>query len=138
MCPSFQRSQSPCALPGVWAESAISQSLPSFPGLCLISYSALSGWETGTWQEGGNSQFNWVLRTKAAVAVLSFRSWLTSRQLENLPSHLHRVKSPSSQASVSLNMEKPTHTNTHTEMCLFSMREFLHWLLHSAVVYPLP
>lgn len=94
-CPSVPSlAQPPSALPRDWAESAISQFLRDFPPclslpvLCLISCSALLGWETGIWQEGVNSQFNWVFRTKAAVAALSFWSWLTNRQFENrfLPS----------------------------------------------------
>lgn len=102
--------QPPSALPRDWAESAISQRLPTLlvaPVLCLISCSALLGWETGIWQEGVNSQFNWVFRTKAAVAALSFWSWLTNRQFENrfLPSARSSI-SQCSQVSVSLNMGK--------------------------------
>lgn len=69
---------SPTASPPEWAESAVLGNPPAFPlpvsVLCLISCSALFSWETGIWQEGVNSQFNWVFRTKEAVAALSFSS----------------------------------------------------------------
>lgn len=85
--------QSPSASPPERVESAILlRKAPAFPlpvpALCLISCSALFSWETGIWQEGVNRQFNWVFRTKEAVAALSFPRSLTNRQFENhfLPS----------------------------------------------------